>query len=228
MLRMKFGLAVLALLAMVPVTASAAGEPPQAATALFETRHLDLMAKGTEAVYTVNREVTGAAAETQNGSNNLKLGVLSINDKGEREVKMSVFVDGTARDPRNFPDLTINPVFLWYLDRTVTNFRAVAGGDQHFLKQSIRKSFVEKAKVEPTEVDYQGSMVPAWRVTIAPFEDDPSAAKMRGFEGSKMSIVISEKVPGYFVDMGAVFVSKYKGHQRVEEHITFDKLGELR
>lgn len=228
MFRLKAGLAAAVLLTLSPVSLSAAGEPPTPVKALFETRQLDLVGKGIEVVYTFERQVSDEKQLGKAFKDDIKVGILNVNDKGEREVQIKVFTGDMARQPSSFVDLTINPLFIWYLDRTVTNFRNLAGGHEMYLKQNVRSSFLDKAKIEPFEVDYQGKKVAAWKVTMSPFVGDPNATKMRGFEQSKMIMIVSDHVPGYFVDLGTVFESSLKGQPRLEEHLTFATTGEVK
>lgn len=228
MLRLKAGLAMAALLILSPVNLLAAGEPPTPVKALFETRQLDLIGKGSEVTYKFERQVSDEKALGKAFSDNVKVGILNINDKGEREVEIKVFTGPQARDPSSFVDLTINPLFIWYLDRTVTNFRNLAGGQQMYLKTNIRSALADKAKIEAIETDYQGKKVPAWKVTLSPFVGDPNAGKMRGFEQSTMTMIVSDQVPGYFVDLGTLYESSLKGQPRLEEHLTFVSAGDAK
>lgn len=228
MFRFKTGLAAAALLILSPAALSAAGEQPTPVKALFETRQLDLVGKGNEVTYTFERKVSDEKALGTAFKDDIKLGIMNVNDKGEREVQIKVFTGPMARTPSSFVDLTINPLFIWYLDRTVTNFRNLAGGHEMYLKQNIRKSFMEKAKIESAEIDYAGKKVPAWRVTVSPFDGDPAAQKMKGFDQSKLTMIVSDEVPGYFVDLGSVFESSLKGQPRLEEHLTYASVGEIK
>ncbi|WP_371360317.1 hypothetical protein, partial [Salmonella sp. E404] len=59
--------------------------------------------------------------------------------------------------------------------------------------------------------------VDAQRVTIVPYVGDINASKMRGFEKSKFSIVVSDAVPGQFVELQATYESSDAAAPRLEE-----------
>ena len=50
--------------------------------------------------------------------------------------------------------------------------------------------------------------------------------KMQGFEGAKFTVVVSNEVPGYFVDLTSSFESKAAAGPSLEEHISFVSMGE--
>lgn len=225
MSRLKCGFAVAALLLLAPASLLAAGDAPTPAKALFETRHLDLIGKGAEVTYKFERTVSDETVLGKAFQDDIRLGVLNVNDKGEREVEIKVFSGDQARNPQNWPDLTINPLFVWYLDRAVVNFRAVAGGSPPYLKDKFRKGFLDKAKIEEIQADFNGKSIPAFRITISPYAGDISANKMRGFDESKFAIVVSNDVPGYFLDLTSTFESKLKGQPKLFEHLSLVGMG---
>ena len=96
----------------------------------------------------------------KNYADDIRLGVAKVGEKGEREVVFKVFTGDNARDPQNWPDLTINPLFIWYLDRAVSTFNSLAGGSHMYLKHKIREALAN-AEAEPIKVDYDGKPIDA-------------------------------------------------------------------
>jgi hypothetical protein len=213
-------------LALLPVAAFAAGDQ-KAAPILFETRQLDLIDKGAEVTYRFEKTGSDERLVGKNYSDDIRLGVAKVGDKGEREVVFKIFTGDNARDPQNWPDLTINPLFIWYLDRAVTTFGSLAGGSHMYLKHKIREALAN-ATAEEIKTDYNGQSVDALKVTVAPFADDMSASKMQGFHKSSFTIVVSNKVPGYFVDLQSSFVSTQAAGPELKEHIKVVGMGEAK
>jgi hypothetical protein len=204
-------------LALLPVAAAAAADQ-KAAPLLFETRHLDLIQKGEEVTYHFVKTGSDERLVGKDYADDIRLGVAKVNGNGQRDVVFKVFTGDNARDPQSWPDLTINPLFIWYLDRAVGTFNSLAGGSQMYLKHKIREA-LGNATAEEVKADYNGKTVDAYKVTIAPFVDDPSAGKMQGFHKSAFTIVVSNQVPGYFVDLQSNFVSAQAAGPELREHI---------
>ena len=213
-------------LTLLPVAAAAAGDQ-KASPILFETRQLDLVDKGAEVTYRFEKTGSNEQLVGKNYADDIRLGVAKIDDKGGRDVVFKVFTGNNARDPQNWPELTINPLFIWYLDRSVATFNALAGGNQMYAKHKIREA-LGNATAEPVKVQYNGSEVDAYKVTVAPFADDPSSSKMQGFHNSAFTIVVSNQVPGYFVDLDASFVSAQAAGPELREHIKVVGMGEAK
>jgi hypothetical protein len=211
---------------MMPVAAVAAADQ-KAQPLLFESRQLDMVDKGAEVTYRFEKTGSDERLVGKNYADELRLGVAKVGDKGEREVIFKVFTGDNARDPQNWPDLTINPLFIWYLDRAVGTFNSLAGGSQMYLKHKIREALAN-ATAEPVKVDYDGKQVDAFKIAITPFAEDMSASKMQGFHKSAFTIVISNQVPGYFVDLQSNFTSTQAAGPELKEHIKVVGMGEAK
>jgi len=204
-------------LVLLPAAAGAAGEH-KAAPILFETRQLDLIDKGSEVTYRFEKTGSDERLVGKDYADDIRLGVSKVNGNGERDVVFKVFTGDHARDPQRWPDLTINPLFIWYLDRAVATFNSLAGGNQMYLKHKIREA-LGNATAEEIKIDYDGRSVDAYRVTIAPFADDQNVAKMQGFHKTSFTIVVSNQVPGYFVHLQSNFVSAQAAGPELKEQI---------
>jgi hypothetical protein len=213
------------LLGAIPATVSAAGEP-NSVKVLFESRHLDQLNQGSEVTYRFERKVSDERLLGAALADDIKIGVDKVNSKGERDVVFKVFTGEHARDPWNLPELTVNPIFHWYLDRAVQNFGSLAGGDPQYLKFKFKEALRDKAEIEAIKFKSNGKDVDAYRVTVMPYANDPSSTKMQGFEGAKFTVVVSNEVPGYFVDLVSSYESKAAAGPKLEEHISFVSMGE--
>jgi hypothetical protein len=213
-------------LVMMPVAAVAAAQQ-KAQPLLFESRQLDMIDKGAEVTYRFEKTGSDERLVGKNYSDELRLGVAKVGDKGEREVVFKVFTGNNARDPQNWPDLTINPLFIWYLDRAVSTFNSLAGGSQMYLKHKIREA-LGNADAEPVKVDYDGKQIDAFKIAVTPFAEDTSAAKMQGFHKTAFIIVVSDQVPGFFVDLQSNFVSTQAAGPELKEHIKVVGMGETK
>lgn len=210
-------------LLMLPAMAYASSDA-KVVPVLFESRQLDLIEKGSEVTYQFEKKGSDERLVGKDYTDTLSLGVSKVNEKGERDVVFKVFSGANARDPQNWPELTINPLFVWFLDRSVGTFNALAGGNQIYLKGRFRNAF-ETADIEDTKYDYNGKQVDAYKITVTPYANDPAAKKMKGFENSVFTIIVSKDVPGFFADLQASYVSKEAAGPKLEEHVKVVGLG---
>ncbi len=201
------------------VPSALAAAEPQAADLIFNSRHLDLVSKGAGIKYKFEHAVTDEKLMGKPFSDDIKLDVSDVTAQGQRVLDVTVFSGERQRPVQNYDGLTINPVFIWFLDKCVENYRLVSGGKQPYLKGRMRDSFVEKAKLEPVKVDFGGRSVDAYKVTIVPFESDPNKHKMQGFENSTFSFVLSKDIPGYFYELNADIFSSQAGTGKIKDRL---------
>lgn len=223
----KFVVAALALVA-APLLALADPAKPTAVDVLFESKHLSNCALGQNLSYRFQRTVTRPELLGQPFADDIHLDVKTVNADGSRNLVMSVFTGERARDPLSVPDMTGNPLLVLFLDRAVNNYHSLAGGAQPYIKQQIRAALRDKAKVEPVKLEYSGTTVDAYRVSVIPFLGDPNAAKMSGYEGSEFTFLVSTAVPGQLAQMISKYDSGLKDAPRLEERMTLAGVGEVK
>jgi hypothetical protein len=236
MFRTTHALIGLISLSFLPTAALAAEETTAAAPAavtapsvgqtLFETRQLDLIDKGREVAYRFDRKVSDEKLLGKAYADDIIVGVKNVGEKGEREVEFKAFTGEQAREPTSWPDLTINPLFIWYLERAVSNFNTLAGGNQMYIKAKFRAALGEKAEMVPTKIDLNGKSIDGYKITVAPFADDLNSKKMQGYEKSVFTIIVSKDAPGYFVDLQSTFESTFAASPKLEERISLVGLSE--
>ena len=217
--------------AVIASMASAAAADPVKRTAvdlLFESKHLELLGKGMEATYRLDRTVSDAKLVGEPFSDDIRVGVKDVDQSGKREVVVRLFTGERARDPHTETDLTGNPLLVVFLDRSISNFAIVGGGNRNYLKQQFRAALRDNADVQPAKVEFGGKTVDGYRITVTPFANDKNAQRMLGYEGSKFTFLISDKVPGYFVDLHAGFESTTKEAPKFEERIKLVGAGAMK
>ncbi len=158
MLRTVRGL-VAVLTLVVPSVLVAAAEQPKPVDLIFNSRHLDLIGKGDGVKYKFEHAVTDEKLMGKPFADDIKLEVSDVNGDGQRNLDVTVFTGDRQRPVQNYDGLTINPVFIWFLDKCVENFRLVSGGKQPYLKGRMRDAFIDKAEVEPASLEFGGKTV---------------------------------------------------------------------
>lgn len=195
---------------------------------LFESKHLELLNKGTEASYRIQRTVSDAKMLGDPFSDDIKIGVNAVDVEGKRDVVIKIFTGERARDPRVETGMTGNPILVFFLDRAVSNFALVGGGNRNYLKQQFRDALRDKADIQKTTVEFGGKSVDAYRVSVAPYVEDKNARRMLGYETSIFTFVVSEAIPGYFVELVSTFASALPDTPKFEERITLEGVGAVK
>jgi len=218
MLRIVRGLvpALVLAFAAAPVLA----DQYEAADLIFENSHLDLVSKGTNVAYKFEHQVSDEKLLGKAFTDDIKIAVTDVNAEGQRVLDVTVFTGDRQRPVQNYDGLTINPVFIWFLDKCVENYRTVAGGKQPYLKGRMKEAFVDKPTLEDVKIEFGGKTIDAKKVTIAPFAKDPNRQKMQGYENSKFSFVMSKDIPGYFYELTADMVSTQPGSGKLNNRLT--------
>lgn len=221
--------AALTLMIVVPSQIAAAADAPKVTDILFEAKHIASLEKGVELVYHFERKPSDVTMLGEAFKDDIKLKIADTKPTGTKNIELQIYSGERARDLQIINDLTINPLFVVGLDLAVASFRTVGGGDRAYLKNAFSKQLTgEGAKVEPVMIDYKGAPVEGYRITITPYANDPAKSKMRGYEGSSFSIVVSDKIPGHFAKMVANFTNSAKNVGTLEETHTLDGVGEVK
>lgn len=205
-----------------------ASPTPGAIAVLFDAKHLTNISKGGEAVYNFERKVSEPKLLGEPFTDKIRIGVLDEEATGARTVSIKVFTGDRARPEQQITGMTGNPLLVVFLDRSVSNFGMLAGGSRPFLKNRMKEQLGTNSKVEPVSITYQGKQVAGYRVKWAPFVGDPNALKMQGFDGSRFEIVVSDAVPGHFVETVGIIESPQPGSPRLEERTLLDGVGEIK
>jgi hypothetical protein len=192
---------------------------PSAVELLFERKHLVALEGGSEITYRFERATSDPKMLGEPFSDTIRLTITAVAPTGTREVALHIFTGDRARGVHNVPDLTGNPVLVLFLDRAVANMSRLAGGSRPYLKDRMRAGLRDKALLEPITITYAGKTLDAFRITVTPFVGDANAAKMLGYDGAKLTLVVSEAVPGLFVELTSTFESGISDAPRLEERI---------
>lgn len=208
-------------------TAVAASEddPKRATNMLFEAKHIVGITPGTELLYKFVRKPSNEKVLGAGYTDDITVKIESDAAEGKKNVLVNLFTGERARDPNRITDMDGNPMLVVYLDTALGHFRQLAGGDHGYLKNRFSKSIGTASKLQPVKISYKGQDIEGFRILVTPFADDPARAKMRGFENSEFSFVVSEKIPGHFAQMTANYTNSQKDAPTLLETMTLDGVG---
>ncbi|MET1047827.1 MAG: hypothetical protein ABWX70_14215, partial [Hyphomicrobium sp.] len=216
---------VVAVAAVSLSAASTAAETPKPAEILFERPHIAAVAPGTNLVYKFVRTPSDPKVLGEGFTDNITVTIESDGAPGKKNLRVQMYSGDRARDAQEITDMDGNPMLVVYLDNAVSHFRMLAGGDAAYLKGMFKRGLADGAQVAPVKIEYKGQSVDGYKVSLAPYANDPAKTRMNGFEGSTFSIALSEKIPGYFAQMVSEFKNNDKNGPTLEETTTLEGVG---
>jgi hypothetical protein len=210
-------LLVLALLAVLP----AAGDPDArplspAQIALFETPHLKNVERPEILEYRFQRD--GAGGFTDRIAERIE----KIHPDGTKYVGFDFL---TGERHVFFPAVDNfhgNPLLMLFLEHDVREMRDAIGVTATYFRNRIREAFSDRARVADTEVTVDGKSVPARRITLQPFVDDPRFAGVPQIKNKTYTFVVADQIPGMLAELSAEQpANEQTGAAALSERITF-------
>ena len=211
---------IVAATAILNAALAVAADAPNAVALIFDRQHLSNTKKGDEITYVFNRTVsdeklTGAAFKDE-----IKLKIEDIDKDGKKNIALKVYTGERAREEQKVTEITINPMFVVAMQQAVSSYKLVAGGDFSYLKHTFSMALKDTAKIDPVKIDYNGKTVDGFKIGIVPFVKDPNVAKMKGYETSAFTFVVSDNVPGEIVEFLTEIKNSAKEAPTFEERTT--------
>ena len=204
------------------VTKASTATTPDASDLLFEQPQMKNVPPGSKLTYDYLRRSgisKGPFGPPLNDT--IKLGIEPGNAADNRNIRVEMF-SGANRFPAGpFEDLPGTPVMTLFLEHHLMDLARVLMANPRYIKNAIRKGLRDNATVTPTQIDYKGRKVDAWRIETQPFIDDKMKERMRGFENLKYTFVTSEAVPGELVSIEASSKNA-EGGELLQENLTYD------
>lgn len=209
--------------AFAPLAASQAADALKASPIIFESKHLDLTKQGDEIVYDFSSKPSDERLGGPGFKDTITLKITGIKDD-KREVEMQIYTGERARELQKMSELTINPVFIVAMQQSMSMLAKLTGGEFNYLKVAFTK-VLDKQSMEPIKIDYKGEQHDAYRISVTPFTDDPNVARMRGYQASTFSMILSPTVPGEFVETVSNLKSTQEGSVAFEDRTAIAGFG---
>ena len=225
-------LAALLMLASAPALAQAAPDAPgvtkantgspNASDLLFEQPQMKNVPPGSTLTYMyLRRSGISKGPFGPPLDDTIKLGIEPGKSADSRDIRVQMF-SGANRFPAGpFEDMPGNPVMTLFLEHHLIDLARVLMANPRYIKNAIRKGLRDNATVTPTEIDYKGHKVAAWRIETKPFVDDKMKERMRGFDNLTYTFVTSDAVPGELVSIEATSKTP-EGGELLQENLTYD------
>jgi hypothetical protein len=147
--------------------------------------------------------------------------VREVSPDGGKVVHFDMF-EGQARQQFGPVQARVqNPLLIVFLQRDVMQMGNQTGGSPEYFRNRIREAFLEPAEVEHLEVHIDGVVLPAVRVTITPFANDPQIARFVEFRHKHYEFTVAEALPGGLYEIVARTPKGDTEEMLLEERITY-------
>ena len=178
-----------------PVAPPAAAAKPDVATLLFETPQWSNAPAGSTITYSYAKATT-QALYGPSFDDRIVLTLEKADDAASRNVDVKMFTPPRTKPAGPFQSVAQNPVLLLALEENVEELSALWHASPRYLKNAIRKSWRDDARIESMPITVAGKQVPGTRITIEPFQNDPMKDQMGGLETMVYTVEIADSVPG--------------------------------
>lgn len=194
---------VAAAIALVAASAAPAGEAlSEAESLLFTAAHLRSTAPDDVLQYRYTR--TGSLGPAVEDAVSVRL------TPAQRQDARNVHVDYlSGQNAFVLPDIesaSANPVILSFLERDVREMQRLAGGQASYFRKRLRLALAESAQVRLLNIEHEGTRMPAWEISIRPFDDDPMKPRYAAYADKRYVFVLCEGIPGMVYELRATMV----------------------
>lgn len=97
-----------------------------------------------------------------------------------------------------------NVLLAIFLQGDILEMKRLTEGGTRYFQQRIKYALATNAQIADTEIEFDGRKLPAKRVTITPYVDDPKAElneRFRKLKDKAYTFTVSEQLPGYFYEI---------------------------
>lgn len=165
-------------------------------------------------------EVHGQGIEA--GTSPVRVEVRKVAPDGGKEVWLDLFEGPARRSAGPLEAKGQNPLVLVFLQLDVAEMGRLTGGAAGYFQQQIRKAFSEPAPSESVTVTLDGASLPATRITLQPFRDDPQIARFPQFRDKTYAFTVADGIPGGLWQLTARTPDPKTGELVLEKTLTFD------
>jgi hypothetical protein len=176
----------------IAASASHADDYSAAQLALFNTPHLANIDKPMTLHYAYAHHGT----LEQPFDDVVDMTITAIAADGRKNVSFNYLSDKHHYDFPPIEGFRGNPIIMMFLEYDVMGLSQQTGGSSLYFRNRIRDAFGDRATTEATTVDFGGKQVPATRITLQPFLQDPLRQRFEKFAEKSYEFLLASEVPG--------------------------------
>lgn len=130
-----------------------------------------------------------------------------------------------AQGPRSMPlveGASANPVILYFLEHDLREMQRLTRGQMNHFRRRIRLALAEDARSDDTRVRWQGRELPAQRLQVSPYLEDPMRNRFEQYAAKRYEFVLAD-VPGGVVQLRTLLPGAQSGQPPLlEETLTLE------
>jgi hypothetical protein len=127
-----------------------------------------------------------------------------------------------------------NVLLAVFLQGDILEMQRLTDGGTRYFQQRIKYALAKSAQIADTEIEFNGQKLPAKRITITPYVDDPKAElneRFRKLKDKAYTFTVSEQIPGYFYEIHTLVPAAADGAADappvLEEYLRLTSVGPL-
>jgi hypothetical protein len=191
---------VAAALLLLAVSGAHAGEALSQAESLLFTR-AQLRNTGLHGVLVYRYTRTGSLGPALDDTVSVQLTPAAGEDT--RNVHVDYLSGPNALALPDVESASANPVILSFLERDVREMQRLAGGKAAYFRKRVRLALAESAQVRRLDIEHEGTTMPAWEISIRPFDGDPMQPRFAAYADKQYIFVLCEDIPGGVYELRA-------------------------
>lgn len=194
----------------------------EAVDRLFDTEQMAGVETGTRLAFTHIRESHDTEA-LPDIERDIEVEVMAKDGKA-RPIHVSFEDGGRTVTIDSFSDAGGNPMLVFFLESVGKAVAKSTGGSPFYIKNRIVESFQRGTETASVELVRDGETITADRIVYSPFALEEKKDRLQNFATLELAFILSDAVPGRFIELRALDDPKGKGGFR--ESIVLDGLAE--
>lgn len=188
----------------------------EAETLLWQSDHL----QGIDSTRTLSYRFRKDGTLEEGFADDVTLKITELHKDGSKSVDLQFFT-GSRQVPvqaRNVQRVRGNPVIGFYMQGDVQEMERLTGGNWRYFQRRLKLALAETANVVDVRVKYEGEEVDAKKVTMLPYNNDPSKGRYPpGFIDKEYEFIFSDQIPGQLYSIRTVVPSDDSNQALLEE-----------
>ena len=192
---------------------------PSATQLFLDTAYLPQLPAGT----TLNYVYKHVATEQRLGESFDETLAMKVeaepSDPAKRVADVEIHRGDRVGEAGPFPTQNGNPIALVLLERDVRELAQLSKGSPFYLRNRVREHLATST-VEPTRFSFDGKEIEGWKMTMAPFAEDPNKDKLLELAGRRYEFIFADDVPGGLYAVRVVTPAKEGTANIIETSLT--------
>lgn len=169
---------------------------------LFDTASFDDIRAGTTITYAHDRSADPKIPVHTIKDGGIIVAHVAGNGEAADHTLVTLKQGGGQRTLEHMPADRGNPVFVVFLESSVSAVTYATKGSPFYIRNRIKEALAAGGEVSEGTVEVDGTEHAATHIDYRPFRQDRNAQKMgAAFENLSMRFTLSDAVPGHFVTM---------------------------